>query len=125
ESYDEAEAINGEIEKEKAVVSEEEKRFQNKKQEVDAEVKTIEARIKELEGQRASFTDIDPNIKARYERLLPHKNGLAIVPVAAGNSCGGCHMNVTHQTINQIKMNEELVVCEMCQRILYVEDAEN
>jgi len=54
-------------------------------------------------------------------RILENKQGLALVPVV-GSSCGGCHMNVTPQQRNAIKMNEELVFCEMCARILYLED---
>ena len=31
-------------------------------------------------------------------------------------------MNVTQQQINTIRMHDQLVECEMCQRILYIED---
>ena len=57
----------------------------------------------------------------RYEKLLDHKEGVAIVPIE-NNSCGGCFMNVTPQMINAVKMNEEVVVCETCSRILYIKD---
>jgi hypothetical protein len=43
------------------------------------------------------------------------------VPVKA-HACGGCFMNVPEQTINEIRMHDKIVSCEMCARILYTEE---
>lgn len=121
-SFEESDSINAEIEKEKAKVTEEEERYLVKKKEVEDDVKVIEDRIKVLESQHEqAVPGIDNEYLSRYERILKHKNGLALVPVDSG-SCGGCHMNITPQQVNTIKMNEQLVFCEMCARILYLED---
>lgn len=121
-SYDAADAVQKEIDREKAVVGEQEKVFLSKRRKVEDEVRLMEDRIKVLGSQRKQALDgIDPNCLGRYERILQHKDGLAIAPLK-GNSCGGCFMNVTQQQINAIKMHDQLVVCEMCQRILYIED---
>lgn len=121
-SYDAADAVQKEIDKEKIVVGEKEKIFLSKKREVEDEVKIMEDRIKVLGAQRKQALDgVDPNCLNRYEKILQHKDGLAISSLQ-GNSCGGCFMNVTQQQINAIKMHDQLVVCEMCQRILYLED---
>ena len=121
-SYDESDAVNAEIEKEKVKVDEEEKNYLAKKKQTEGDVKVIEDRIKVLDSQRNQATDgIDSSFLNRYERILRHKDGIAIVPVQGEGSCGGCYMNVTHQQINEIKMNKELVECEMCSRILYLE----
>jgi predicted nucleic acid-binding Zn-ribbon protein len=122
-SYDESDAVNVEIKKEKVKVDEEEKKYSAKKKETEASIKVIEDRIKVLDSQRSQATDgIDPSFLSRYERILRHKDGIAIVPVQNEGSCGGCHMNVTPQQINAIKMQKELVECEMCSRIFYLED---
>ena len=121
-SYDAADAVQKEIDKEKIVVGEKEKIFLSKKREVEDEVKVMEDRVKVLGAQRKQALDgVDPNCLNRYEKILQHKDGLAISSLQ-GNSCGGCFMNVTQQQINTIKMHDQLVVCEMCQRILYLED---
>lgn len=121
-SYDESEAIIKEIDQEKAVLALEEKKYLDKKAEVDSRVVEIKDRLKVLESQRER---IAPNVEKaqlqRYERILSHKEGKAIVPVL-GSTCGGCFMNVPNQTINAIKMKEGLIFCEMCARILYLED---
>ncbi len=121
-SYDAADVVQKEIDKEKIIVGEKEIIFLSKKREVEDEVKIMEDRIKVLGSQRKQTLDgIDPNCLGRYEKILHHKDGLAIAPLK-GNSCGGCFMNVTQQQINAFKMHDQLVVCEMCQRILYIED---
>jgi len=121
-SFDETDRINGEVEKEKLKVAEEEKKYLEKKKVSEGDVRIIEDRIKVLDSQHhQAIEGIAPEFLSRYERILRHKEGLAIVPVQ-GSTCGGCFMNVTPQMINAIKMNDQLVECEMCSRILYIED---
>jgi len=121
-SYEASDKINAEIEKEKQKITEEEKNYLAKKKEIEDDIKLIEDRIKVLESQHAQATPgIDPEYLGRYERILKHKSGLAIVPIEE-NVCGGCFMNVTSQQLNLIKMNTDIVECEACTRILYLED---
>jgi predicted nucleic acid-binding Zn-ribbon protein len=122
-SMDEGDIIVKEIEKERLAVASEEKIFQAKKKEIEDQTKILEDRIKVLDTQRKQYLpDIDRNIMNRYEKVLQHKSGIAIVSVINGATCGGCFMNVTPQMINAIKMYTSLVECEMCSRILYLED---
>lgn len=121
-AFDEGDQVSSEVEREKSEFAQEEKSYLARKKEVEDEVKIIEDRIRVLESQHKQGVDgIDPEFLSRYERILKHKGGIAIVPVL-GNTCGGCYMNVTHQQINALKMNDQLVICEMCARILYLED---
>lgn len=122
-SYDESDVANAEMEKEKAKVAEEEKNYLAKKKETEDDIRVTEDRIKVLESQRKQATEgVDPNYLNRYERVLRHKEGVAIVPVQEGSACGGCFMNLAPQVINEIKMYDQLVECELCSRILYIED---
>lgn len=121
-SYDEGDAVQSGIGKEKVVVAAEEKQYLARKSEVEDEMRLMEDRVKVLESQRKQqLPGVDRVLLNRYEKILAHKNGLAIVPVRE-SSCGGCYMNVTQQTINTIKMHDQLIECEICQRILYLED---
>ena len=82
----------------------------------------MEDRVKVLESQRKQLLPgVDRVLLTRYEKVLAHKDGLGIAPIT-DNSCGGCHMNVPPQTINAIKMHDQLIECEICQRIMYLED---
>jgi predicted nucleic acid-binding Zn-ribbon protein len=121
-SYDEVDAINGQINKEKGVVAEEEKKYLAQKKEVDDTVKELQEKIKSLDAQRHQITpEISKVNLDRYEKILVNKHGLAIVPIV-GNTCGGCYMNIPHQVTNDIRAHDRLVLCEMCARILYLQE---
>lgn len=122
-SYDQSETVDKEIAAEKANVAQEEKKYLAKKSEVDSEVKVMDDRIKVLEGQRNQITpDLDKNLLMKYEKILVHKKGMAIAPVTVGSACGCCFMNVPHQVVNAIKMKTDIIQCEFCQCMLYIED---
>ena len=122
---DEVEASRAPIENEKKTLTEEEKKFTALKNEVLSRMKDIDAQLAFLEGQRKNLTGaVDKKILARYEQILPAKEGIALVPVAH-NSCQGCFMKVPHQVVNEIKMYDRLISCEICSRILYLEEDVN
>ena len=125
-AYDEADKIQEEVEREKATVSEEEKRYLDSKQAVEKEIKELEVQIGNLQAQRKDILpQLDKNLLQRYDRILENKEGLAMVPVDRA-ACGGCYMNVPPQVINDIKKYEDIVCCEVCSRILYLrEDMSN
>ncbi|MBI5150159.1 MAG: hypothetical protein HZA28_05250 [Candidatus Omnitrophica bacterium] len=121
-SYDETDTVQAEVAKEEIVVDGAEKQYLTQKKQVEEEMMLIQDRVKVLDSQRKQLLPgVDKVSLQRYEKVLAHKNGLAIVPVK-DSSCGGCYMNVNPQTINAIKMHDQFVVCEICQRILYIED---
>lgn len=120
--FDDIEDIRKKIELEKANVAQEEKAYLSEKKTVDDEIAVIDDRIKVLESQRNQLTPgVHPELLRRYEKILQNKDGLAIVPIK-NHACGGCFMNVTEQVLNQIKMFEQIVSCDMCARMLYLEE---
>ncbi|MFP4473370.1 MAG: zinc ribbon domain-containing protein [Candidatus Omnitrophota bacterium] len=121
-SYDKADEITARMEKEKQKLAEEEKAFQEKKADITKEIKDLESRAAELEQQRHKFLpDVDKPLLVQYERILQNRGGLAVVAVK-DNSCGGCYMNIPPQVVNEIKKHKELIVCDACERILYLEE---
>ena len=120
--YDEADQAKAAIDKEKEVVADKEKEYNATKQDVENEIKALNEKLKDLQAQRAQITPpIDKIILERYEKILANKEGMAIVPVQ-GDVCGGCYMNVPAQVINEMKMHEKMIFCELCARILYLEE---
>ncbi|MCK5581447.1 MAG: hypothetical protein KAJ18_09265 [Candidatus Omnitrophica bacterium] len=121
-SYEEADKVKEDIDKEKAALAQEEKLYSGQKKEIEDAIKEMGDKIKALESQRSQvIPEVDKASLERYERILENKDGLAIVPVQ-GSVCGGCFMNVPAQVVNEIKMHDKLVYCEMCARILYLEE---
>jgi len=120
--FDEGDSINALIEQERHLVTQQEKEFLAQKKQVADSMNQIQDRLKVLESQRKQISVyVNPAYLSRYERILENKVGLALVAVK-GHACGGCFMNVPEQAINEIKMHDRFVVCEMCARILYLED---
>ena len=116
---DVVEEIKSKITQEKAALAEEEKRF---KAEVDALKKKsgdLQAEIATFEEKRKAYTpNIDSKLLTQYERILKSREGIALVPVR-NNACGGCHMGLPPQAVNEIQMSDKLIVCEECARMLY------
>lgn len=90
---------------------------------LENESASVQDSAKELEAERSKLTPkVDPLTLGRYDRILEHKEGLALVPVLQG-ACSGCHMAIPPQTINEIQMSAHFITCESCARILYVDPA--
>lgn len=122
EVLEQADKIKIEIEEEKQKLKEEERKFLDEKKKIEERIKMIDERLSQLEVQRKQVTpEIGSKILAQYERILRSRDGLAIVKVQ-NDSCQGCNMFVPPQVINLIKMYEHIITCEMCNRILYIEE---
>ncbi len=121
-SFEESDKIKVRIEEENLRLKNEEKIFSEQKKKVELRVKEIDGRLSQLDALRKQvIPDIDPKMLREYERILHSRDGLAIAAVK-DNSCGGCHMLLPPQVINLIKMYEHIITCEMCNRILYINE---
>ena len=75
-----------------------------------------------LKAQRgAILPKVDKNVLARYERILPAREGVAMAPTR-GETCGGCFNRLPPQIINEVKILENIKICDQCSRILYPEE---
>jgi len=120
--FDQADKVKTETDQEKERIKEEEKVFLEEKKKLELRIKEIDDRLSQLEAQRKQvIPEIDPKILSQYERILANRDGLAIAYVK-DNSCKGCNMHVPPQVRNLIKMYERIITCEICNRILYVEE---
>ena len=120
--FDDVENVRKKYEQEKIVVAQEERKYLEQKKQVDDEIAVIKDRVRVLESQRNQLVPgVHPDYLQRYDKILHNKDGLAIVPIK-NHACGGCYMNVTEQVVNTIKMHDKIVYCDMCARMLYLED---
>lgn len=125
ELLDELDKTKKDVEQEKQKLQTEEKLFVEEKKRIEERVKEIDGRLAQLEAQRKQVSpEIDAKILIQYEKILHNRDGLAIVNVK-NNSCQGCNMFVPPQMINLIRMYERIVTCEVCNRMLYIEDETN
>ncbi|MEK6766938.1 MAG: C4-type zinc ribbon domain-containing protein [Planctomycetota bacterium] len=89
---------------------------------VDADVRETDIEIEKVQNDQKKYIDsLDEDTLYHYNRLSNIKGGKAVVAVM-GNVCGGCFMNITAQTLNLLMGGKELVFCQSCSRILYLEE---
>lgn len=74
--------------------------------------------VKKQEREKLAM-GILPAVLKQYEQIRKKKQGLAIVEIKH-NTCGGCHMNLTLQLVNEARKEKELICCDNCLRILYL-----
>ncbi|MCX5669107.1 MAG: C4-type zinc ribbon domain-containing protein [Candidatus Omnitrophica bacterium] len=121
-SFEESDVIKAQIDLENSKLKDGEKIFLQQKKMIESRSEEIGGRLNQLDAQRKQIIpEIDPKMLQEYERILHSRDGLAMVAVK-DNSCGGCHMLVPPQVINLIKMYEHIITCEVCNRILYIQE---
>lgn len=119
---DQVDAANKEIAKEREFLKKEEVSLNETKKNLNEEAGRIKAELGSLKAQRAELAaKVDKAILVKYERIISGKDGLAVVPIA-NESCQGCFRMMPPQVINEVRMKNELVFCENCARILYIEE---
>ncbi len=116
------ESVNEENNKLQEDLRREEESLKNLIESVDADVKKTDIEIEEIQNDQKKYIDaLDENSLKHYNRLSSIKGGKAVVAVI-DNMCGGCSMKITAQTLNLLMGSNELVFCQSCSRILYLEE---
>jgi len=120
--FDQIDANNKDIAKEKEVLKTEESKFGEEKKKLIAEADKIKTELDVLKKQREGLAvKVDGKILNKYEKIVRNKDGLAVVPIK-NDACQGCFRILPPQVINEARMNEDLVLCDSCARILYSEE---
>ena len=92
----------------------------------DARLSDLAAREANLQKEQAGLeanrealaAAVDETVRHRYERLFKQKGQNVVVGIEHG-VCGGCHMQLSRQTVVDCRAEQELVPCPNCGRILY------
>lgn len=86
---------------------------------LDARLAEMRSRVDELQARRNEQTaSLKPQILGSYNRILHGKDGLALVQMVRGSSCGGCNTRIPPQRAMEIREMDRIILCESCGRIL-------
>lgn len=115
------------LEKGKAIVAECEEKLHGEQEGIAdelAELDEREAYLKEkLESLKAdrnrAAAECDRQLLAKYSRILQNKKDFGVVLVEEGGHCGGCHMKLPPQVVNDARNPTKIVGCNFCGRIVY------
>jgi len=114
-----SEALQGEIEKAKEVLTDREHALVEKKSELNEIVSENKQKEETLrEKAKKQENKIEDRLLTAFKRIRKNtRNGLGIVAVQR-NACGGCFNRIPAQRQMEIKMHKKVIVCEYCGRIL-------
>jgi predicted nucleic acid-binding Zn-ribbon protein len=85
----------------------------------------------ELQADRdACADDIPAATLMTFTRVAKHNDGQAMAhivrlrPKRDEFTCSGCNMNIALEVVNALQVRDEIQLCKVCGRILYLESAE-
>lgn len=92
---------------------EDKKDLRSKIEELD---RAMAEKLKERSGQ---VLELPEDFREGYEKLRNTNKKIAVAKVSEDQTCGGCHMNVPPQTVNEVKKGIAIQRCD-CGRYLYL-----
>jgi predicted nucleic acid-binding Zn-ribbon protein len=115
-----------ELETLKATAAEREAALKHDESSVQVDIKALDERLANIQSEvdearknRQGLTEgIDESWLSRYTRIFNNKGDYALVAVENG-TCGGCHMKVPPQLVQDAKRGDTMVSCSYCGRLLY------
>jgi hypothetical protein len=82
------------------------------------EMNSVGTKVKIKEDERRNVTvRIDKRLLATYDRIKKGKGAEVVVVVRKG-ACGACYKSLPPQRIQEIKMENGIITCDSCGRIL-------
>ena len=116
---EQAESLGQKLTEENNVCQAEEGLLAEKMQEVGKLETGLQKKKKKIENQRKKKAKALPeNLLRKYEKILLHRNGLALVGITNG-VCHGCFMSIPPQQYNELMKGESLANCPTCSRLIY------
>lgn len=96
------------------------------KQQVEAEKNVARERtaadkrqLDEIKQRRAEMVKtVTPSIYSEYERIRKGRKGIAVAEAVDG-SCSACHMTLRLQFFQDLRLDERVMFCESCGRIMF------
>ncbi len=123
ESMDAMEGAKAEQKKSEAELSRARGVFEEKKRQIEVELKAylddVDRQRQERDGLTGQMQQLAPDIYAEYQRQMKAKNGRAVA-VVSYEQCMGCSMKIPAQIYNEVMLGEKIVFCPNCNRILLV-----
>ncbi|MDR0495987.1 MAG: C4-type zinc ribbon domain-containing protein [Treponema sp.] len=108
-----------------ALIEQQEEELEKIRRAIEAETAEKETKLKDLSEKESKLaSDLgDPDVLFKFERIIRNKMGRGIVAIKGG-VCMGCHMILSAQFANNVRMGEEIIFCPYCSRILFYEESD-
>lgn len=125
ESMEQVEGVDKELEDRAEEISTLDSKRDTALTEFDSQLAAEKAEFKTESAHRErAFATLPDRLAAVYNRLAQRsRDGIAVAEVVNG-ACSACHMSLRPQIMVEVKKGAEIITCESCSRILYVQSKE-
>lgn len=118
------EALDGPAAEADQRIEAERTKLEEDKARLSAEEAETEAALSGLLAQRNEIAEALPEATLRrFESVFRARGGVAVARVEK-ESCSACHVRLRPQVINLARRGDDMITCDSCRRILYVDDGE-
>jgi predicted nucleic acid-binding Zn-ribbon protein len=119
---EEADALSKNVSADELALSEEKRGVGERKKEVAAQSDRAKAELARFLAERAALTaSISKPLLATYERLYKRMHDGRVVAKVMDSTCLGCNMTIRPQYLADLRLGSEVLACENCRRILFIE----
>ncbi len=113
------ERLAGEVKEAEALLRSRESQGRSDEAVLAEKLRVAEIDLAGVKSERAELTrGLPVAVLADYDKILKHR-GTAVVEVTKPNFCGGCHVTITPQRLQELRQQSALIHCESCGRYLY------
>jgi len=103
-------------------IKEEKKLHDDMTKVVKLEIKELNAKIDEINKVKSTLSQkVDAKLLSFYESIENWAKETAVVKVK-NKACYGCFMKLDNKTYSMLKLEKEVVNCENCGRIIYLDE---
>ena len=115
----EADELSADIEAATQAMATEEAAVGEEQRRLEQERDRFQTRVEGYATDRATLVaDLTPRLLEMFDTLIRGRKGIAVSAVRDGR-CGSCQVRLRPQLYNEVRLNQTLIQCESCQRILY------
>jgi hypothetical protein len=116
------EALDAEFPALQAANAKGEESVKEDRQALEEEKAALEKELLDAQQERADLQKaVHSGWFRRYNAVAAQRNGLAVA-AAKGGVCQGCFMGIRPKLVQDLHMGEEVVTCEGCARILFLQE---
>ncbi len=122
ELMEEAERLATNVQAAEQSLAEEKRVVEQRKREAAARTDIDKAELSRSNAERAALAATIPAaLLSTYTRLHKRMHDGRVVATVADDTCGACHITIRPQYMADLRLNPEVLACENCRRLLYVE----
>jgi predicted nucleic acid-binding Zn-ribbon protein len=115
----ESESLDKNVKSAEAALKAEKAQVDAEKQQARARTELDQKALDEVdETRKAIVVGMNPGVYKNYERIRSRR-GAAVAEVVDGR-CSVCHISVRPQHLQDLKHGDQVLFCESCQRILFI-----